>query len=33
MDSNRIINEDYLIPLQKEIIFIPKNKIQIDENP
>jgi hypothetical protein len=33
IESNLIINEDYLIPLQKDIILIPSNRMQTDEKP
>jgi hypothetical protein len=33
IDSNLIINEDYLIPLQKDMILIPSKRIQTDDRP
>jgi hypothetical protein len=33
MESNLIINEDCLIPLQKDMILIPSKRMQTDERP
>jgi hypothetical protein len=33
IDNNLIINEDYLIPLQKDMILIPSKRIQTDDRP